>query len=438
MTIERRKIGLSSRQPGERIRPLANNNFAAALLLAGAGLFIHPCDEDKRPLTRWRESSTRDQETIKEWWRRWPNALPAIDCGKSGVLVIDADRHGGPDGVEAFQSILRNNTPVEAPIVETAGRGRHFYFLNPTEIKCSTGRLARAVDVRGDGGYVIAPGATLSNGCGWRAREGLQEFADAFREKRLPRPPKWLISLLNGPASTDIEEKGRIVPARRNAPSASAEMNRLFRGNVDVLRGAVDAIPHDERIDMNTWIAIIGAICDETSGSDEGREIAHEFSARWIKEHYDEDETDGVWRRAVSNLEKSALKASGKTIRLRASNEGWAPPTGWTWPDGWNRDIEFPDERPNASNDEWPDPKPLPNGLSPVAPFDCAFLPKGIAPWVSDIAVRMQCPSDFVGISAMVGLGSVIGRKLGVRPQRKTDWLEVPNLWGCIIGRPAR
>jgi hypothetical protein len=73
----------------------------------------------------------------------------------------------------------------------------------------------------------------------------------------------------------------------------------------------------------------------------------------------------------------------------------------------------------------------------PVAIFDSAFLPEAIAAWVMDISDRMQCPPDFVGIPAMVALGSVIGRKVGVRPQRRTDWLEVPNLWGCIVGRPG-
>ena len=37
----------------------------------------------------------------------------------------------------------------------------------------------------------------------------------------------------------------------------------------------------------------------------------------------------------------------------------------------------------------------------------------------------------------MVGLGSVLGRKIAIRPQRKTDWLEVANLWGCVVGRPG-
>ncbi len=86
---------------------------------------------------------------------------------------------------------------------------------------------------------------------------------------------------------------------------------------------------------------------------------------------------------------------------------------------------------------EWPEPKPLPNGLAPVKPFDMAFLPESVARWVADIAERMQCPPDFVAVPALVALGATLGRKIGVRPQRRTDWIEVPNLWGCIVGRPG-
>jgi Protein of unknown function (DUF3987) len=85
----------------------------------------------------------------------------------------------------------------------------------------------------------------------------------------------------------------------------------------------------------------------------------------------------------------------------------------------------------------WPEPKPLPTGLASVAAFDLDFLPASIAPWVADIAERMQCPTDFVAIPSLVGLGSVLGRKIGIRPKQRTDWLEVPNLWACIVGRPG-
>ena len=86
---------------------------------------------------------------------------------------------------------------------------------------------------------------------------------------------------------------------------------------------------------------------------------------------------------------------------------------------------------------EWPEPKPLPNGLAPVEPFSSEFIPDALAPWVNDISNRLQCPSDYVAVAALTALGSVTGRRIGIKPQAKTDWIENPNLWGMFIGRPG-
>jgi putative DNA primase/helicase len=86
---------------------------------------------------------------------------------------------------------------------------------------------------------------------------------------------------------------------------------------------------------------------------------------------------------------------------------------------------------------EWPAPKPLPDGLLPVEPFSSDFMPDALAPWIDDISDRLQCPPDYVAVAAITALGSVIGRRVGIKPQAKTDWLEVPNLWGMFIGRPG-
>ena len=86
---------------------------------------------------------------------------------------------------------------------------------------------------------------------------------------------------------------------------------------------------------------------------------------------------------------------------------------------------------------EWPIPRPLPNGLAPVQPFDSNFLPEAFAPWVDDISNRLQCPPDYVAVTAMTALGSLIGRRIGIKPQQKTDWIEHPNVWGAFVGRPG-
>jgi Protein of unknown function (DUF3987) len=85
----------------------------------------------------------------------------------------------------------------------------------------------------------------------------------------------------------------------------------------------------------------------------------------------------------------------------------------------------------------WPQPKLLPAGLPPVEPFSSEFLPDALAPWTDDIANRLQCPPDYVFVSELTALGAVIGRRIGIKPQAKTDWIEIPNLWGAFIGRPG-
>lgn len=92
---------------------------------------------------------------------------------------------------------------------------------------------------------------------------------------------------------------------------------------------------------------------------------------------------------------------------------------------------------PQDSGVEWMDPYPLPGDLPAVAEFDFALLPDTIRPWAEDICDRIQCPGDFVGVAIMAGLGALIGRKVGIRPQAMTDWTVTSNQWAMVIGRPG-
>ncbi|MDO9093994.1 MAG: YfjI family protein [Rubrivivax sp.] len=82
-------------------------------------------------------------------------------------------------------------------------------------------------------------------------------------------------------------------------------------------------------------------------------------------------------------------------------------------------------------------PQPLPPELLPVEAFPMAALPEAFAPWVRDVSERMHCPPDFVAVPLLVAGASLVARHVGIRPQRRTDWIERGNLWALIVGRPG-
>jgi Protein of unknown function (DUF3987) len=86
---------------------------------------------------------------------------------------------------------------------------------------------------------------------------------------------------------------------------------------------------------------------------------------------------------------------------------------------------------------DWPDPFPLPESLLAVDPFKLDLMPEKLRPFVEDVTERMQCPPDFVAVSLLAGLGSLIGRKVIIRPQAQNDWQACANMWALLIGRPG-
>jgi putative DNA primase/helicase len=89
------------------------------------------------------------------------------------------------------------------------------------------------------------------------------------------------------------------------------------------------------------------------------------------------------------------------------------------------------------ADDEWEDPAPLPEGLPPVVSLDPTMIPEPLRGWIVDVSARMQIPPGFAAVGAVVVAGSLIGRKIGIYPKRRDDWLVVPNLWGAVVGRPS-
>lgn len=96
-----------------------------------------------------------------------------------------------------------------------------------------------------------------------------------------------------------------------------------------------------------------------------------------------------------------------------------------------------PKTYPTVEDADWPEPTPLPEPMPRVRPLNYDLLPDGLREWIEDISERTQCPPDFPAVGAMVGLASLVGRKIRIRPKRRDDWTVVPNLWGAVVGRPG-
>jgi hypothetical protein len=141
----------------------------------------------------------------------WPQANVAVATGAlAGLVVLDVDpRHEG-DGTLA-DLIAKHGTLPHTPCAWTGGGGLHYYFAHPgSNVPNSAGRLGPGLDVRGDGGYVVAPPSVHATGTAY-------EWAVACEPAAMP---DWLRPA-HEPTSPRLE----------------------FRGSADVLKG----VPEGER-----------------------------------------------------------------------------------------------------------------------------------------------------------------------------------------------
>jgi len=167
-------------------RPPALGEVAqAALAYAARGWSVIPVQpRGKRPLVVWREFQERvaGADEIEAWYQRWPDANVGIVTGAvSGLVVVDVDpAHGGRDSVRELEA---RHGPVPATVESvTGGGGRHLYFRHPGGHVPNRVGIQLGIDVRGDGGYVVAPPSLHPSGKHyfWVAGRSPDESALAF------------------------------------------------------------------------------------------------------------------------------------------------------------------------------------------------------------------------------------------------------------------
>jgi hypothetical protein len=185
----------------------SNPTLAAALAYAARGLRVFPlhyiidshcsCGDagcksagkhpDGRLAPHGLKDATTDLGIITRWWQACPRANVAIATGQaSGVWVLGPD---GEQGRADLAALEQANGPLSrTPTARTGGGGLHIYLKWPAEGTLGNRRNHRglAIDVRGEGGYVVAPPSV--NGSGPYCWE------TPFGEVEVVEVPAWLLA----------------------------------------------------------------------------------------------------------------------------------------------------------------------------------------------------------------------------------------------------
>jgi hypothetical protein len=188
-----------------------------ALRLAEYGRPSFPCRADKRPACpNGFKDATADAEGLNRLWRAYPGELVGVPTGAiSGLFVVDVDCGRHPEANDWLESVCPYLPPTRWHATQSGGW--HILFKHRPGLRNTAGKLARGVDTRGDGGYIIW----------WPFHLGLQAPHDL--DQLLADVPDWLCERL-------IERpRPPLIPPQLSTPgSAPARL----RGILDVAAGA--------------------------------------------------------------------------------------------------------------------------------------------------------------------------------------------------------
>ncbi|MHB1414620.1 MAG: bifunctional DNA primase/polymerase [Chloroflexota bacterium] len=233
---------------GKRLSSREGELLEAALAYASRGWPVFPlhvprpdggcsCNQSdckrqgKHPQTlHGHREATTDPEVVRRWWTGlFPGSNIGLCTGSvSGLVVLDVD--ADKDGEESLAELERDHEKLPATVESlTGGGGRHIFFGHPGgTLKCTVAKLGAGLDVRADGGYIVAPPSLHASG-----RQYIWEASSHPDEVPLAPLPSWLQENMSGrddrrlPAGLVAE---RIPEGERNSTLTSLAGSMRHRG----------------------------------------------------------------------------------------------------------------------------------------------------------------------------------------------------------------
>jgi hypothetical protein len=193
---------------------------------------VFACGSDKRPVTQHGfHDATRDPAEIRTQFGTPGAAMIGVPTGQgAGFFVVDLDVKNGGQGLE-WLAANQHRLP-RTRTHKTRSGGQHLLFQWPEgrTVRNSASRIAPGVDVRGNGGYIIAPPSPD------------YEIADA---SALAEAPPWLLALIDPPVALRAIDAPRPSPAPRQSGDGTRYGMQALDNECQAILSAPDGAKHD-------------------------------------------------------------------------------------------------------------------------------------------------------------------------------------------------
>ncbi|NZD50523.1 bifunctional DNA primase/polymerase [Rhizobium leguminosarum] len=235
------------------------------------------------------KAATRYQRILDRWWSDWPDAAVGLPTGSPvGFFALDIDnKPGGANGFDWLSDMEAEHGPMPktARVVSPNG-GMHIYFKYVVGTR-NRGALGNGVDIRSEGGYVLAAGSVMHDGRSYRWADDVREIADA---------PAWLLDLLL-PKSAPTHSN-YVTNATTNNVYVDAAVDRELADLAGTPMGNRNNVLNDAAFNIGQWVG--GGHISES----EARSLLQDVARGWGRD----------WSRCCKTIE-SGLKAGVQNPR---------------------------------------------------------------------------------------------------------------------------
>lgn len=224
-----------------------------------------------------------------------------ILCGRdAGIFVLDVDSYKGE---EVEKGLFGTNEPPRTQVIKTGKGGRHFFFL--WEERLGMFKSTKEawlhhgiphVDVRTDGGQIVAPGCI-------HVETGVMYSVEV--DFPLIRMPDWLFEHLKcaelkrlhherlevPKSASERKDDSTVVDLESEDPSVWYQRKLL---SPKACRAFIGLLKPSRSVSYDTWLEVIFVVHNVCNDAEEGLKIAHEWSML-CPEKYKEAEVVQKW-----------------------------------------------------------------------------------------------------------------------------------------------